>query len=122
MSSYVHLEVQGDALVVLPLFTFGRFAEADLFAEWRNLQQRLEDPQVKNVVFDLSKIPYFGSTVLDWMVQMWKLAKSKGGTLVTSNCSEIGQEVLVAARFNTLWSIFPTREQALQALADGTAK
>jgi hypothetical protein len=30
--------------------------------------------------------------------------------------------VLNAARFHTLWSIFPTREEALRAIADGTAK
>ena len=57
-----------------------------------------------------------GSTVLEWMVQMWRQAKSKGGTLATCNCSPIGKEVLHAARFDTLWQIFDSRQQAIEAL------
>ena len=114
-TKYVRVEEEGDAIVIVPLFTFGRFTEADLFDEWRDLQQQLEDSPAKNVIFDLGEIPYFGSTVLDWMVQVWKHARARGGQLATCNCSAIGKEVLAAARFDTLWGIYDSRRAALES-------
>ena len=37
-----------------------------------------------HVVVDLGHIPYFGSTLLDWMVQMWRRAQAKGGSLAVT--------------------------------------
>jgi anti-sigma B factor antagonist len=113
---YVRIDKSGDALVVAPLFTFASFIEADLAAEWRSVQDEIDAPGIKNVIVDLGEIPYFGSTVLEWMVQMWKRAKAKGGSLATCNCSQIGREVLHAARFDTLWGMFDTREEALKSV------
>jgi anti-anti-sigma factor len=113
---FVRIDRAGDSLVVAPLFTFASFTEADMAAEWQAVQEQLDAPDVKNVIVDLGEIPYFGSTVLEWMVQMWKRAKSKGGTLATCNCSQIGREVLHAARFDTLWGVFATRDEALASL------
>jgi anti-anti-sigma factor len=113
---FVRIDRAGDSLVVAPLFTFASFTEADLAAEWRAVQEQLDLPEVRNVVVDLGEIPYFGSTVLEWMVQMWKRAKAKGGTLATCNCSQIGKEVLHAARFDTLWNSFASRDEALASL------
>ena len=116
-SKYVRTEQIGDTLVVTPLFTFAAFAEPDLAGEWSRVQKLLEDSQAKNVLVDLGSIPYFGSTVLEWMVQMWKRAKAKGGKLATCQASPIGREVLTAARFDQLWGSFDTRDEALAWLA-----
>lgn len=113
---FVRIDRAGDSLVVAPLFTFASFTEADMVAEWRAVQEQLDLPDVKNVIVDLGEIPYFGSTVLEWMVQMWKRAKAKGGNLATCNCSQIGKEVLHAARFDTLWGIFASRDEAIASL------
>jgi anti-anti-sigma factor len=114
---FVRIDRAGDSLVVAPLFTFASFTEADMVAEWRAVQEQLDLPDVKNVVVDLGEIPYFGSTVLEWMVQMWKRAKAKGGTLATCNCSQIGKEVLHAARFDSLWDSFASRDEAIASLS-----
>ena len=94
-SNYVRIDRAGDSLVVAPLFTFASFTEADLVAEWKAVNDELQAPDVKNVIVDLGQIPYFGSTVLEWMVQMWRQAKSKGGTLATCNCSTVVKDAPV---------------------------
>jgi anti-anti-sigma factor len=116
-SRYVRVEQHGEALVVSPLFTFATFTEPDITGEWTAVQERLEGSSVKHVVVDLGQIPYFGSTVLEWMVQMWKRAKAKGGKLAACNASPIGREVLTAARFDLLWGVFNSREEALKWLS-----
>jgi anti-anti-sigma factor len=117
-SKYVRTEQRGDALIVTPLFTFAAFAEPDLASEWSAVQAEVESPTVKHVIVDLGAIPYFGSTVLQWMVQMWKQAREKGGKLATCQASPIGREVLAIARFDQIWGLFTTREEALAWLGE----
>jgi anti-sigma B factor antagonist len=118
---FVRIDKTGDAVVVSPLFTFASFTEADLAAEWKVVQHEIDAAGVKHVIVDLGEIPYFGSTVLEWMVQMWKQAKAKGGSLATCNCSKIGREVLHATRFDTLWGVFETRDEALKSVGETPA-
>jgi anti-anti-sigma factor len=109
---YLRTEQAGETLVVAPLFTFATFADTDLASEWSDVQQQLDTPAVKNVIVDLGEIPYFGSTMLEWMVQMWKQIRAKGGKLATCNASPIGREVLATARFDKLWGVCGTRDEA----------
>jgi len=115
---YVRYERRGEALVVSPLFTFASFTEADIADEWKAVEKQLDDPAIKHVVVDLGAIPYFGSTVLEWMVQMWKRVKAKGGNLVTCNVSPVGREVLSAARFDLLWHTADNCDQALARVSN----
>lgn len=115
VGKHVRLEQQGETLIVSPLFTFGRFTEGDLVEEWIQILQRIDGPDVKHIVVDLGYIPYFGSTLLDWMVQMWKRAKDKGGSLVACNPSQVGREVLSIAKFDKLWGIYGSRDEAIQS-------
>ena len=112
-SKYVRAEQHGEVLTVWPLFTFATFTEPDIVAEWAEIQKRLEHPDVKHVVVDLGEIPYFGSTVLEWMVHMWKRVRDKGGRLAACNASPIGREVLSVAHFEKIWGIFDSNEAAL---------
>jgi anti-anti-sigma factor len=110
---YVRAEQQGNVLIITPLFTFATFTEPHVASEWATVQEQLDLPEVQHVVVDLGEIPYFGSTMLEWMAQMWKRVKAKGGNLAAARASPIGREVLAAARLERLWGIFDTSEEAL---------
>ena len=116
-SKFVRAEQQGNVLVITPLFTYATFAEPDVATELTEVQQQVDSPDTEQVIIDLGEIPYFGSTVLEWMAQLWKRVKSKGGRLAVVRPSEIGREVLAAARLEKLWGIFDTRDQAFSWLA-----
>jgi len=83
--------------------------------------QKIDSDEVKNVVVDLGRIPYFGSTLLDWFLQMWRRAKAKGGALAVCGASQIGQEVLQIAGFDKLWGIFDSRRAAVESFAKAAA-
>ena len=116
-SKFVRAEQQGNVLVITPLFTYATFAEPDVATELIEVQEQVDSPATEQVIIDLGEIPYFGSTVLEWMAQLWKRVKSKGGRLAVVRPSEIGREVLAAARLERLWGIFDTRDQAISWLA-----
>jgi len=119
---YVRAEQQGNVLIITPLFTFATFTEPHVASEWTAVQEQLDLPSTQHVMVDLGEIPYFGSTVLEWMAQMWKKMKAKGGNLATARPSPIGREVLSAARLERLWGIFDTREEALKWLAESAER
>ncbi len=116
-SKFVRAEQQGNVLVITPLFTYATFAEPDVATELTEVQEQVDSPATEQVIIDLGEIPYFGSTVLEWMAQLWKRIKSKGGRLAVVRPSDIGREVLSAARLERLWGIFETRDQAFSWLA-----
>jgi anti-anti-sigma factor len=116
-SKFVRAEQQGNVLVITPLFTYATFAEPEVASELTEVQERVDSPATEQVIIDLGEIPYFGSTVLEWMAQLWKRIKSKGGRLAVVGPSEIGREVLSVARLERLWGIFETRDQAFSWLA-----
>ena len=116
-SKFVRAEQQGNVLVITPLFTYATFAEPEVATELTEVQEQVDSPDTEQVIIDLGEIPYFGSTVLEWMAQLWKRVKSKGGRLAVVRPSEIGREVLAAARLEKLWGIFETRDQAFSWLA-----
>ena len=93
-SKYVRAEQQGNVLVITPLFTYATFTEPHIASEWNHVQEQLDSPATEQVIVDLGEIPYFGSTVLEWMAQLWKKIKLKGGRLAIIRPSEIGREVL----------------------------
>jgi anti-anti-sigma factor len=116
-SKFVRAEQHGNVLVITPLFTYATFAEPEVATELTEVQEQIDSPDTEQVIIDLGEIPYFGSTVLEWMAQLWKRVKSKGGRLAVVRPSEIGREVLAAARLEKLWGIFDTRDQAFSWLA-----
>jgi anti-anti-sigma factor len=116
-SKYVRSEQQGNVLVITPLFTYATFEEPSVATELLEVQGQVDSPTTQEVIVDLGEIPYFGSTVLEWMAQLWKRVKVKGGRLAVVRPSQIGREVLNTARLERLWGIFDTRDQALSWLA-----
>jgi anti-anti-sigma regulatory factor len=114
---YVRSEQQGNVVVITPLFTFASFTEPHIASEWATVQDQIDSPSTQHAIIDLGEIPYFGSTMLEWMAQIWKTMKPKGGTIAAARPSKIGREVLSAARLERLWGIFDTREEALAWLA-----
>ncbi len=111
------LDVQnhGKTLVVRPLDCVGNLAEPHVKAELDALIEQLHQPRVRAVVIDLEKLPYFGTNMLETMHSIWRPVRARGGRMVLCNVSDVGLEILRVARFDALWTIADTPQQALEA-------
>ena len=69
------------------------------------------------VVFDLSDVNYFGSVFLQLLLRCHTRVRTKGGELVLCGVSKNAAELLRITALDTLWAIYDTREEALEALA-----
>jgi anti-anti-sigma factor len=67
-------------------------------------------------VFDLSEVQYFGSAFLALLLRCHTAVKSRGGELVLSGPSKMARELLKLTALDTLWAIYATKAEALEAV------
>ena len=67
-------------------------------------------------VFYLSEVQYFGSAFLALLLRCHTAVKSRGGELVLCGANETALELLRITALDTIWAIYKTREEAMQAL------
>lgn len=68
------------------------------------------------VLFDLSRIAYFGSAFLALMLRCWKHVSARGGTMALTGVSATARDLLRMTALDTVWPIYDTRAEALEAL------
>ena len=116
-SEMFDVEVEKQALIVVPRHPAQDWWENEesVRPETRWLLDRLGDPAGRNVVVDLAHIPQLrsNSNLLVALIAMWKHCTANGKTMAVCNVSDKGREVLNTARFDTLWSVCTSRNEAL---------
>lgn len=110
------IERHGDAVVVIPAGSIESLQWAAVEQAAEMVMSPLRSRRAPQVVFDLSRLNYFGSVFLALLLRCHKLVKSHGGELVISAPSEASLELLRLTALDTLWAIYDTREAALEAI------
>lgn len=111
------IEWHGNCVVVIP-------AQNVEDLRWELIEQAaevvmspLKRTQTPMVVVDLSEVQYFGSVFLSLLLRCHKYVKTRGGELVLCGPSAMARELLGITALDTLWAIYDTRQEALDALA-----
>ena len=110
-------EWHGNAVVITPASNIEEM-RWDLIEQAAEIvMQPLQDVPAPMIIFDLSDISYFGSVFLALLLRCHKFARSRGGEMVLCGTTEAATELLRITSLDTLWAIYDTREQAMDALA-----
>lgn len=80
------------------------------------LMEPLREQEVPMVVCDLSEVSYFGSVFLALLLRCHKYVKPRGGEMVLCGASKMARELLRVTALDTIWAIYDSREEALEAL------
>jgi anti-anti-sigma factor len=75
--------------------------------------KRQQQPQI---VFDLSRVKFFGSVFLAVLIRCWKLVVSRGGTMVLAGLDERSRELLRITSLDIVWPIYQSKKEAIEAL------
>lgn len=111
------LEWHGNAVVVIPAGNVESM-RWDLVEQSADIVMGpLSEQEVPMVIFDLSDVSYFGSVFLALLLRCHKYVKSRGGELLLCGASKMAQELLRVTALDTLWAIYDTREEALEAIS-----
>lgn len=89
--------------------------------ELDHVLEQVRAPDVRHVVVDLEHVTRFGSSFLNALRRLWNAVKPRGGEMALCNISELGREIFEVARFDTVWIIFSSRAEAVQALRSRSA-
>jgi anti-sigma B factor antagonist len=110
------VEWEGPTAIVSPTHNLGEL-DCDQITEGAEaVLALLDDSNCRNVVVDLGRSDYVGSTALGFFVRLWKRARAQGGRMVLCNVSAHEAEILEVTRLGDLWPTHASREEALRAL------
>jgi anti-anti-sigma factor len=76
--------------------------------------RRQDEPPL--LIFDLSRVDYFGSMFLALLLRCWKLTLARGGMMVLAGVSDRARELLRLTSLDTVWPLYASRLEAMEAL------
>jgi anti-anti-sigma factor len=116
-NKYFRADRVGDVLVVTFLQSAGSASAGEIGAEFKQMRSALDEPQTVGVVVDFTDAPYFGSAVIEILLRFWSPLSKRQGKMALCNVSSPGRQVLKVCKFDLLWEIFASRDQAVQAVS-----
>ena len=119
VESIFQTEAAGDALILVPQSNLSELELLGFDDTARQVMELFHQRKAHHVILDFSKTTYYGSTALNFFVQLWKSVRDANGKMVFCHLSEHEMDVLKQTRLDTLWAICATREEALAALERG---
>lgn len=110
------VEFDAGILTVVPLGDFESFQWPEMEAASKAIFDSIRrDPDAK-ILVDMGRLRYCGSALLGIILRVWKSVSPRSGVLAFCHVNPEVAEILKQTRLDTLWTIYPTREAATEAL------
>lgn len=77
----------------------------------------LKSQPASQVIFDLSRVSFFGSEFISFLLRCHVIVKKHDSEMVLASVSSRVRELLRQTALDTLWAIYDNRAQALAALS-----
>lgn len=111
------IERHGEIAVVIPSPKVEEMHETMIQQAANMVVSSLMDDPPEGIVVDLSNVNYFGSVFVSFLLRCHMRAKKQGSEIVLAGASEPARELLHLLDLETLWAIYPTRQEAIEALS-----
>jgi len=109
----------GDILVVELAGVVSSLADDSISRELDAVREHFRHGSFHAIIVDLGQVAYFGSSMLEAIRAMWNDLDPKGGRLVLCNASEVAREILQIAKFDRVWPLVATLDDAIKSLQAG---
>ena len=111
------IERHGDIAVITPSPDVESMNEAVIHQAAQMVVDTLKEDPPAGIVIDLSQVNYVGSVFVSFLLRCHMLAKKQGSEIVLSGASEPARELLHLLDLETVWALYPTRKEAVEALS-----
>lgn len=111
------IERHGEIAVVIPSPTVEEMHETAIEQAAKMVINSLKEDPPAGIVVDLSQVDYFGSVFVSFLLRCHMLAKRNGTEIVIAEASAKAQELLHILDLKTLWAIYDSRREAIEALS-----
>jgi anti-anti-sigma factor len=110
------VEVSGETLIITPQKDLSELAYESIETSGKTILDRFVKEQLKNVIVDLHKTDYYGSSALGFFLKLWKRVRQQNGHMALCNISEHEKEILRVMKLHHLWPICSSRQDALRRM------
>jgi anti-anti-sigma factor len=111
------IERHGEIAVVIPSPKVEEMNDVLIDQAAKLVVNSLKEDPPAGIVVDLSQVNYFGSVFVSFLLRCHMLAKRQGSEIVLAGASEPARELLHLLDLETIWALYPTRKEALEALS-----
>jgi anti-anti-sigma factor len=116
-SESFRVERHGDIAVITPSPDVESMNETVIHQAAQMVVDTLKEDPPAGIVIDLSQVNYFGSVFVSFLLRCHMRAKQQGSEIVIAGASDRTRELLRLTALDTLWALYKTRAEALEALA-----
>jgi anti-sigma B factor antagonist len=111
------IERHGEIAVVTPSPKVEEMHEALIEQAAKLVVNSLREDPPAGIVVDLGQVNYFGSVFVSFLLRCHMLAKKQGSEVVLAGASEPARELLHLLDLQTIWALYKTRQEAIEALS-----
>ena len=116
-SESFRVERHGDVAVIIPASEVESMPENLIQQAAELVLAPLKKDPPAGLVIDLSEVKFFGSVFISFLLKCHMLVKKHGSEVVLAGASERIRELLHLTALDTLWALYGSRAEALNALA-----
>ena len=107
-----------DGVTVIVLGTaYDNLDETALEAASARLLEIAQSAEPPLVVVDMGRTQFFGSAFLGTLFRVWRRLSARDGKFAVCGVTGVCAEVLEVTQVNRLWTLYDTRDAAVEALA-----
>ncbi len=110
------IERRGDIAVITPSPEVENMPENLIEQAAQMVLAPLKADPPGGLIVDLSKVNFFGSVFISFLLRCHLLVKKQGAELVLAGVSDRVRELLRLTSLDTLWALYATREEAVESL------
>ena len=111
------LERHGDIAVITPSPEVEKMPENLMDQAAQMVLAPIKADPPAGLIFDLSRVDYVGSVFLSFLLRCHKRVKEHGSEVVVAGASVRARELLHLTALDTLWALYDTRAEAMEALS-----
>jgi anti-anti-sigma factor len=116
-SESFQIQRRGEVVIVTPSADVESMTDSMIEQASQLVLAPLKDDPPSGVIVDLSQVNYFGSLFITFLLRCHLLLKKQGdGELVLAGVSDRVRELLRMTNLDTLWALYDTCAEALNAL------
>lgn len=115
-SESFRVERHGDIAVIIPSSEVESMPENLIQQAAQMVLSPLRADPPAGLVIDLSQVRFFGSVFISFLLRCHMLVKKHGSEVVLAGASDRIKELLHLTALDTLWALYDTRPEALEAL------
>lgn len=112
----IQTQAAGDIMVLELCSSVSSLADHAILNELDQIREQRRAIGCSKLVVDLAEAPFFGSSLLELIRVLWNDISPQGGRIVICNPSPVGREVLEVAKFDQIWPVLETRDEAIASL------